>query len=134
MSLLTAILCGVAAWRHRGKTGHDTTPGSSSAVVTTVNALVPVLAAVAAGPAAGLPAAALAWAVRRFTLISSAWLGGGALLFAGCWLARAPWPTAHYAGDSWLLAVAGCFAVACLGWPDAPSERTSRAPGTSMSS
>lgn len=134
VSLLTAILCGVAAWRYRGKTGHDTTPGSSSAVVTTVTALVPVLAAVAAGPAAGVPAAALAWAVRRFTLISSAWLGGGALLFAGCWLARAPWPTAHYAGDSWLLAVAGCFAVACLGWPDAPSERTSRAPGTSMSS
>lgn len=136
VSLLTALLCAVFAWRHRGETGPaaagaSAQPGRSHTVLTVA---VPTLAAVAAGPVAGVPAAVLAWVVRRFTLIPSAWLTGGALTFAGCWLARAPWPAANYAGDSWLLAVAGCFAVACLGWPDAPSDRTSRAPGTSTSS
>lgn len=157
VSLFTALLCAVLAWRHRGEAaqaaagsaGADVQssalaagaqPGRSHTVHTGLTVLtvptgaVPTLAAVAAGPGAGVPAAVLAWVVRRFTLIPSAWLTGGALTFAGCWLARAPWPAANYAGDSWLLAVAGCFAVACLGWPDAPSDRTSRAPGTSTSS
>lgn len=36
----------------------------------------------------------------------------------GLWLARAPWPSAGYAGDAALMLVAGCVAVACLAWPD----------------
>ncbi|MCP1387569.1 DUF3367 domain-containing protein [Corynebacterium sp. TA-R-1] len=80
--------------------------------------LPPTLAAVAAGPLAGLVAVAVAWVVRRFTLIRASWLASGAMAAAGLWLARAPWPTPGYAGDSWLLAVAGCLAVAALAWPD----------------
>lgn len=66
---------------------------------------------------AGLPALPLAWLIRRFTLIPASWLAGGAMTAAGLWLARAPWPTPGYAGDSWLLALAGCLAVASLAFP-----------------
>ncbi|MDG9706521.1 hypothetical protein, partial [Streptomyces sp. DH37] len=77
----------------------------------------PLLATVAAGPVAGLVAAVSAWAIRRFTVLPSAWLSGGALVVAGLVVARAPWPSASYAGAT-LLPVVGCFAVACLAWPD----------------
>ena len=99
----------------------------------------PLLAAVAAGPVAGLVAVVSAWAIRRFTLLRASWLSSGALVVSGLVLARAPWPSASYAGST-LLPVIGCFAVACLAWPDreedrlASTARTSRAPGTSTSS
>lgn len=98
-------------------------------------------AAVAASPAVGAGAAALAWAVRRFTHLRPTWLAGGAVAVGGAVLARAPWPAANYAGSSAFLVFAGCFAVACLAWPaarreptPAVSRRTRRAPGTSTSS
>ncbi len=99
----------------------------------------PVLAAIAAGPVTGLVAGASAWAIRRFTLLPASWLSSGALVVSGLVLARAPWPSASYAGST-LLPLAGCFAVACLAWPDRDTSRrdstarTSRAPGTSTSS
>lgn len=99
----------------------------------------PLLAAVAAGPVAGLVAVVSAWAIRRFTLLPASWLSSGALVVSGLVLARAPWPSASYAGST-LLPVIGCFAVAILAWPDreedrlASTARTSRAPGTSTSS
>lgn len=99
----------------------------------------PLLAAVAAGPVAGLVAVVSAWAIRRFTLLRASWLSSGALVVSGLVLARAPWPSASYAGST-LLPVIGCFAVAILAWPDreedrlASTARTSCAPGTSTSS
>ena len=99
----------------------------------------PLLAAIAAGPVTGLIAAASAWAIRRFTLLPASWLSSGALVVSGLVLARAPWPSASYAGST-LLPLAGCFAVACLAWPDRDASRrdstarTSRAPGTSTNS
>ncbi|SNV84735.1 hypothetical membrane protein [Corynebacterium imitans] len=99
----------------------------------------PLLAAIAAGPVTGLIAAASAWAIRRFTLLPASWLSSGALVVSGLVLARAPWPSASYAGST-LLPLAGCFAVACLAWPDRDTSRrdstarTSRAPGTSTNS
>jgi len=97
---------------------------------TSTFAVLPLLAVPAANPVLGAAAAVLVWAVRRFTLIPSTWLAGGAMTFAGLWLARAPWPNPNYAGDTWLLALAGCLAVACLAFP----ESTNRAPGTSTNS
>ncbi len=108
---------------------------------------VPLIAVTAALPAQGAAAAALAWTVRRFTGLRASRLSAGAALVGGLVLARAPWPAENYAGGSVFLGVAGCFAVACLAWPDpgpdpgpdpaprpAVSRRTSRAPGTSTSS
>lgn len=86
---------------------------------------VPAAAAVAAFPLPGLAAVALAWVVRRFTVLDTSRVAAAAMAVCGLVLARAPWPTAHYAGSSTFLVAAGCFAVACL---------TSRAPGTSTSS
>lgn len=98
-----------------------------------------LLAAFAAGPVTGLVAGVSAWAIRRYTLLPASWLSSGALVVGGLVLARAPWPSASYAGST-LLPVVGCFAVACLAWPDreesrrASTARTSRAPGTSTNS
>ena len=106
---------------------------------------VPLIAVAAALPAQGAAAVVLAWAVHRFTGLRGSRLAAGAALVSGLVLARAPWPAEHYAGGSVFLAVTGCFAVACLAWPDpapdpapapqpAVSRRTSRTPGTSTSS
>ena len=92
-------------------------------------------AVVASHPLPGALAAALAWATRRGTGLRATWLTGGALMVSGLVLARAPWPSANYAGNSRFLIFCGCFAVACLAFPDAPDQpRTRRAPGTSTSS
>ena len=72
----------------------------------------------AALPAQGAAAVVLAWAVHRFTGLRGSRLAAGAALVSGLVLARAPWPAEHYAGGSVFLAVTGCFAVACLAWPD----------------
>ena len=85
----------------------------------------PTVAVVAAFPFEGLAAVALAWVVRRFTVLPMHRVAAATMAVAGLVLARAPWPEANYAGSSTFLIVAGCFAVACL---------TSRAPGTSTSS
>lgn len=62
-----------------------------------------ILAVAAASPAAGAGALA-GWACARWTTLRPAWLTAGLLLAAGAMLARAPWTSATYAGDSWLLA------------------------------
>ncbi|WP_143340320.1 hypothetical protein [Corynebacterium sp. NML 120412] len=76
-------------------------------------------------PAAMMPQRAVSYTPRDVYkrqgcasgVLPSAWLSGGALVVAGLVLARAPWPSASYAGAT-LLPVVGCFAVACLAWPD----------------
>lgn len=85
----------------------------------------PAAAVIAAFPLQGLTAAALAWVVRRVTVLPMHAVSAATMAVSGLVLARAHWPAANYAGSSTFLVVAGCFAVACL---------TRRAPGTSTSS
>lgn len=85
----------------------------------------PTAAVIAAFPVHGLVAAALAWLVRRVTVLPMHAVSAATMAVSGLMLARAHWPAANYAGSSTFLVVAGCFAVACL---------TNRAPGTSTSS
>ena len=85
----------------------------------------PTAAVIAAFPVHGLVAAALAWLVRRVTVLPMHAVSAATMAVSGLVLARAHWPAANYAGSSTFLVVAGCFAVACL---------TNRAPGTSTSS
>lgn len=65
------------------------------------------------GPAGAFSAAA-AWAITRWTTIRPVVLAPTLLGICGLWLARAPWPDAHYAGDSLLAACLAAGAVACL--------------------
>ncbi|RUP91524.1 DUF3367 domain-containing protein [Corynebacterium pseudodiphtheriticum] len=65
------------------------------------------------GPAGAVSAAA-AWAITRWTTIRPVVLAPALLGICGLWLARAPWPDAHYAGDSLLAACLAAGAVACL--------------------
>lgn len=88
-----------------------------------------LITAVAAAGWVGLGAWVAVLLIRRFTLIPGWALGAGAIGFMGLWLARAPWPAANYAGDSVLVAAAGCVAVASL----AASVSTPARHGTSRS-
>lgn len=65
------------------------------------------------GPAGAVSAAA-AWAITRWTTIRPVVLAPALLGICGLWLARAPWPDAHYAGDSLLAACLAAGAVSCL--------------------
>ncbi|WP_276650833.1 alpha-(1-_3)-arabinofuranosyltransferase domain-containing protein [Corynebacterium vitaeruminis] len=54
----------------------------------------------------GWPAVIVAlamWAIHRFTIIPRALMTSALAVTAAMWLARAPWPSAHYAGGSLLL-------------------------------
>lgn len=68
---------------------------------------------VVVGPTGAVSAAA-AWAITRWTTIRPVVLAPALLGICGLWLARAPWPDAHYAGDSLLAACLAAGAVACL--------------------
>ena len=81
-------------------------------------AALPLAAALCINPVLGIVSAIGVWAVRRFTLLARRYIAAGAITVMGLWLARAPWPSAGYAGDAALMLVAGCVAVACLAWPD----------------
>lgn len=65
------------------------------------------------GPAGAISAAAT-WAITRWTTIRPVLLAPALLGICGLWLARAPWPDAHYAGDSLLAACLAAGAVTCL--------------------
>ena len=115
-SLLVLALCLWVPWRREDDAPYMPEPNGNWA---------PTVAVVAAFPFEGLAAVALAWVVRRFTVLPMHRVAAAIMAVAGLVLARAPWPEANYAGSSTFLIVAGCFAVACL---------TSRAPGTSTNS
>ena len=77
----------------------------------------PVAAVAVSGAVVGPPgavSAAAAWAITRWTTIRPVVLAPALLGICGLWLARAPWPDAHYAGDSLLAACLAAGAVACL--------------------
>jgi len=115
-SLLMVAACLWVPWRR---------PGAPYQPAGTGNA-APVVAALAASPVHGFIAVALAAVVRRFTVLPMPAVAAGAMAAAGLMLARAPWPSAIYAGSGTFCVMAGLFAVASL--------RTRRAPGTSTSS
>lgn len=108
LSLLTVAGCLWVRWRtvSRFDPARTATP------------VAPLAAALGVGLAPGALAAALAWTLRRCTLIPSWALGAGSVGFMGLWLARAPWPAENYAGTSVLVTFAGCLAIAALAFPD----------------
>ena len=106
------FLCLVAAGRRRSPLAELAEPPLRRTT------LAPLVAAVAVGLVPGAAATAAVWVIRRVTLLPSRWLAGGATLFMGLWLARAPWPQEGYAGGSLLVLAAGCAAVAALAFPD----------------
>src|SRR5699024_11758786 len=61
----------------------------------------------------GLVAVAM-WAVVRWTNFKPEYLSPALMLMAGAMLARAPWPSESYAGDSVFVAALAAAAVACL--------------------
>ena len=115
-SLLVLALCLWVPWRREDGTPYVPKAGAN---------WVPTVAVIASFPFQGLAAVALAWVVRRFTVLPMHRVAAAAMAICGLVLARAAWPAANYAGSSTFLVVAGLFAVACL---------TIRAPGTSTSS
>ncbi|MCQ4627890.1 DUF3367 domain-containing protein [Corynebacterium sp. CCUG 65737] len=79
-----------------------------------VTALATLAATTLVGGWYGVGAWLVTLLIRRFTLIPGWSLAAGAVGFMGLWLARAPWPAANYAGDSVLVTIAGCVAIASL--------------------
>ena len=65
----------------------------------------------------GLVAAAAAWAATRWTTLRADYLAGALTLAAGAMLARAPWPSDGYAGDSLLVQLLCVAAIACACLP-----------------
>lgn len=71
--------------------------------------------AVVVGGPPGLAVVAVSWLVLRWSTWRPAWLVATSVGIAGAWLARAPWPSAGYAGDSLVLGlcVLGALGAAC---------------------
>ncbi|WP_257202708.1 DUF3367 domain-containing protein [Corynebacterium cystitidis] len=95
--------------------------------------LLPLATAVLVGGIPGAIGAAVAVIVTRWTVIPRWVLSGGAVAMMGLWLARAPWPTAGYAGDSVPVAVAGAVALVALVAP-APRSLARAAPPSTLAS
>lgn len=112
VSLVAAAGCLWVRWRRISRYN----PARPATPVSPVVAALGVSAGAGVWP--GAAALAVAWAVRRFTLIPSWALSSGAAGFMGLWLARAPWPSEGYAGASLLVLLAGCLAVSALVFPD----------------
>ncbi|MFG6303665.1 DUF3367 domain-containing protein, partial [Corynebacterium hesseae] len=82
--------------------------------------LLALLIAATMALVAGLPgvaAAAAAWAITRWTTLRPDYLAGALTLAAGAMLARAPWPTDGYAGDSLLVQLLCVAAITCACFP-----------------
>ena len=82
--------------------------------------LLALLIAATMALVAGLPgvaAAAAAWAITRWTTLRPDYLAGALTLAAGAMLARAPWPTDGYAGDSLLVQLLCVAAITCACLP-----------------
>lgn len=87
---------------------------------TSARVLLALLIAATVALLAGLPgvaAAAAAWAITRWTTLRSDYLAGALTLAAGAMLARAPWPTDGYAGDSLLVQLLCVAAITCACLP-----------------
>lgn len=121
MAVVTMLFAVVGAYRFRRVDDAYVDRRDASAVFTIV-----VLAVVAGW--AGVAAAAVVWAIRRWTVFSPALLAGVFMAIAGAWLARGPWPTSNYAGDDGLMAGVCAAALACL---VADRLRTHRRAGSS---
>lgn len=110
LGIVALIACTVVAFTLRRQP-----PETAPYIPQNNNSLIAPLAAVAlVGGLPGIAAAAVVWAIRRYTLIPAWALAGASTTFMGLWLARAPWPTEGYAGDSILVTFAGCAVLACL--------------------
>ena len=107
LSALTLVFCIFISRRHPQAT--EAAPVEAPYLT----AATLVAAGVCAG-VLGLVAWAAGMAIKRFTLIPTRLLGGGAAVVMGLWLARAPWPAGNYAGDSLAIALAGCVVLASL--------------------
>ena len=82
--------------------------------------LLALLVAATMALVAGMPgvaAAAAAWAITRWTTLRSDYLAGALTLAAGAMLARAPWPSEGYAGDSLLVQLLCVAAITCACLP-----------------
>lgn len=87
---------------------------------TSARVLLALLIAATMALVAGLPglvATTAAWAITRWTTLRSDYLAGALTLAAGAMLARAPWPTDGYAGDSLLVQLLCVAAITCACLP-----------------
>lgn len=105
---------------HNTASSSPATHSSSSARVLLALLIAATMALVAGLP--GVAAAAAAWAITRWTTLRPDYLAGALTLAAGAMLARAPWPTDGYAGDSLLVQLLCVAAITCA---CLPSRRTS---------
>ena len=107
LGLLTLGLCLLAAARRPSQPAWHAPRGGAASAAVALGAL-----ALTGWPAA--VAAVAAWLVVRWTTIPRAYLAPGVVAAAGAILARAPWTSGSYAGDSLLLSCLCAAGVACL--------------------
>ena len=127
LALVACVLGGIlgggvgpARLRRRAQLGDTALLADPPWLVTPLTFFTAILVA----GAHGLLGWVIGWAVRRFTLIPAWALGGGAVAAMGLWLARAPWPSENYAGDSGAIMIAGCVALACVSGASRGLQRT----------
>ena len=141
LAALTTALCLLVMARPRRRhisptppaayTAHDSTTANSTATGAALPAsnaqsayptrvllalLIPLTMALVAGMP-GVAATAAAWVITRWTTLRSDYLAGALTLAAGAMLARAPWPTEGYAGDSLLMQLLCVAAITCACLP-----------------
>lgn len=107
LGLLALGLCILVAARRPSRPTWRAPRGGAASAVVALGAL-----ALTGWPAA--VAAVAAWLVLRWTTIPRAYLAPGVVAAAGAILARAPWTSGSYAGDSLLLSCLCAAGVACL--------------------
>ncbi|GAB2498171.1 Alpha-(1-_3)-arabinofuranosyltransferase [Corynebacterium atrinae] len=107
------LLAAIGILTRRGRWQADPT----LAVTTGTGLGLLVLAAVSIGLTAGWPgwlAGAAALVIRRVTIFPTSIMATVPVLISGAWLARGPWPSADYAGDSLVVALLCAAALASL--------------------
>nr|WP_231375952.1 alpha-(1->3)-arabinofuranosyltransferase family protein [Corynebacterium aquatimens] len=121
LSLLTVALClWIQPARRRSTRETSLVADHAPQHITPVALLIaPAAASVAVAGWAGALVFGIGLAIRRFTLIPGWVLAVSSIGMMALWLARAPWPSANYAGDSPLIALAGALALAGLVYFDA---------------
>ena len=132
LGLLTVIACAVVCSLGRGEHVPRSFPAPPRALC-----LVLAAGGLALVGWPALLAGIAAFAAVRWTTLPAPALSAALLAAAGAMLARAPWPSAGYAGDSVLVTALCAGAIACVFAASSRtghSARTTRAPGRSTHS
>lgn len=126
LALLTVVACGVVlVWQRNTQSPFTLAPERKSRGFGLWTLGAVAIFILAGWP--GLLVGVSTLVIRRITVFPGGWLAAVLVGISGAWLARGPWPSADYAGDSSVLALLCVAALASL----LPNLLPTRTPGSS---